>query len=303
MDRRAPFAFGLAALFALAGCATSGAPNAADPGAGGTDPATGPLLRSAWPATVLDDGEGPELCLGGIDASYPPQCGGPALIGWDWESLELPYEEASGVRWGTFGVVGTYDPGAQEFTVTEVIGPDDVEVVEPDTDPWRTPCPEPAGGWVVTDGSRASHADLDAAISTASALPDLSQVWVDQSPNPARSAEPGSDPLELERAMNDPRYTILNVAVTDDAAGAETAIREVWSGMLCVSEGVATERELQGIVEELFATRTDLLQGGVDAVAGTVNITVLYDDGAIQAEVDAAHGPGVVVVSSALLPA
>jgi len=38
--------------------------------------------------TVLDDGDGPELCLGGVAESLPPQCGGPKVVGWDWADVE-----------------------------------------------------------------------------------------------------------------------------------------------------------------------------------------------------------------------
>ena len=38
--------------------------------------------------TVLESPEhGPQLCLGGVAESLPPQCGGPDIVGWDWESV------------------------------------------------------------------------------------------------------------------------------------------------------------------------------------------------------------------------
>ena len=67
-------------------------------------------------ATVLDDGDGPELCLGGVATSLPPQCGGPPVEGWDWSRVE--HEDVSGVRWGSYQITGRFD-GAT-FTVAEI---------------------------------------------------------------------------------------------------------------------------------------------------------------------------------------
>jgi hypothetical protein len=104
-------------VLALSGCA------------GSTNPASGPTLAPGeFPrpaaagevlaqATVLQkDGEAPELCLGLVAESYPPQCGGPPILGWDWASVEQA-ERASGVTWGTYAITGTWDAAA--YTVTE----------------------------------------------------------------------------------------------------------------------------------------------------------------------------------------
>jgi hypothetical protein len=55
-----------------------------------------------------------ELCVVVME-SYPPQCEGLPVTGWEWDAVE--HEEASGVRWGTYVVTGTFDGKA--FTVTE----------------------------------------------------------------------------------------------------------------------------------------------------------------------------------------
>jgi len=70
----------------------------------------------AGQGTVLQlDGQAPVLCLGAVAESYPPQCGGPEIVGWDWEAVDLE-ESASGVTWGTYAVVGTWD--GTRFTLT-----------------------------------------------------------------------------------------------------------------------------------------------------------------------------------------
>jgi len=48
--------------------------------------------------TVLDDGDGPELRLGGVAESLPPQCGGTKVLGWDWADIE-DQESLAGTTW------------------------------------------------------------------------------------------------------------------------------------------------------------------------------------------------------------
>jgi hypothetical protein len=69
-------------------------------------------------ATVMDTGS-PELCLGPVAESYPPQCGGPALAGWDWADHQGTYDEQGNVRWGTYVVTGTWD--GTSMTATEAL--------------------------------------------------------------------------------------------------------------------------------------------------------------------------------------
>lgn len=106
-------------LAALAGCADATAPGGPASIVGPDAPpsaiaADGEVLGMA---TVLQkDGEEPELCLGGVAESYPPQCGGPRVSGWDWAAVEGE-ETASGVTWGAYAVQGTWD--GTVFTLTQ----------------------------------------------------------------------------------------------------------------------------------------------------------------------------------------
>ena len=109
---------GLLLALVAAGCGSG------DPGSAGGDSEPPPVMNLAVdPAqllegsgTVLDDGSGPQLCLGGVAESLPPQCGGIPLVGWDWGAVEGE-ESAAGTTWGDFQVVGTYD--GEVFTVTD----------------------------------------------------------------------------------------------------------------------------------------------------------------------------------------
>ncbi len=69
-------------------------------------------------ATVMDTGS-PELCLGPVAESYPPQCGGPALVDWDWAEHDGTYDQQGDVRWGTYALTGTWD--GTSFTASEAV--------------------------------------------------------------------------------------------------------------------------------------------------------------------------------------
>ena len=117
------------AALLLAGCGTRTGTTATDTGAA---PATGaPTDIPAAPGrvatrgavTVLQDGR-PEVCLGAVAESWPPQCSGPPLLGWSWgrgaDGVDEPggsvvsggadaYEQAGSVRWGQYLLTGTWD--------------------------------------------------------------------------------------------------------------------------------------------------------------------------------------------------
>lgn len=292
---------GLTTLLAASACGTDSgpAPEAADPTV-----ATPTVMPTEIPepagevvavTTVLDDGDGAELCLGGVAQSLPPQCGGPQLLGWDWADVDDDFEDVDGVRWGDFAVTGTFD--GTDLTVSSVVPADEYELPEAAEEPepdFSTPCGEPAGGWVVDPATTTEEAQ-QSAIRVAHRLPTFGQLWVDHSTNPVADEEP--DGLEWELAMSDPQYVILNVAVTDDLAGAESAIREVWGGPLCVSEAVMAGEDLRRIGRENGELPGVLSWGGESY---PLDVHVTFDDGTLQAWVDQEYGEGVVVVSSAL---
>lgn len=123
LRRAATMTAAVAALGLLASCATprdDAAPGAVPPpkfGDVAPAPPEGDVLATG---TVMDkplDGGGRsvELCLGAIAESYPPQCGGIPLEGWDWEAVDGE-ETASDHTWGAYAVTGRYD--GEVFTVT-----------------------------------------------------------------------------------------------------------------------------------------------------------------------------------------
>lgn len=91
----------LTVTLALAACAPT-----ADPGSDTPSDAVTPVIGQG---TVIQVGDAaPELCLGAIAESYPPQCSGPELTGWDWASAD-GQETASDVTWGTYAVWGDWN--------------------------------------------------------------------------------------------------------------------------------------------------------------------------------------------------
>lgn len=109
-------------MLTLTACAT-GAGSAAPTGGAALD---APSLSYALPApptgevigvgTVMDDAGNVEFCLGPVAESYPPQCSGIALTGWDWDGV-VHGERSDDKRWGAYAVTGTFD--GEALTVTQ----------------------------------------------------------------------------------------------------------------------------------------------------------------------------------------
>lgn len=106
-------ALALAALLLVAACGTDEGTDggtATDPGSDRPTevPAAPGQVTTRDLVTVMDTGA-PELCLGPVAESWPPQCSGPAIEGWNWGEQNGVFEQQQGVRWGQFVVTGTWD--------------------------------------------------------------------------------------------------------------------------------------------------------------------------------------------------
>ncbi|RJK92973.1 hypothetical protein D5H78_17880 [Vallicoccus soli] len=254
------------------------------------------LLRTR--ALVLESGHlGPELCLGGVQESFPPQCGGPALPGWDWGAQPGgSYESAGGTTWGDYEVTGRLEGGA--FVVERAVPapPSTADPLGDAEDPFASPCPEPEGGWRPTDASRADEAALQRAVARAEESEHLGGVWLDQL-LPVQADEPGAEP-----SPGSPQQLVLNVSTTGDPAALEAALREEWGGPLCVSRAQRTRAELYALQDELTG-RHGALSSSVTEAAGQVELTVPVAFASLQEELDATHGEGVVRLLGVLRPA
>lgn len=123
-----------AAVLVLAACATSTPGDGPGPGGGSNDPVA--PVDVVGQGTVIQVGDAPpELCLGAVAESYPPQCSGVPLLEWDW-TLYAGSESAAGTTWGTYAVFGSWD--TENLTVNDAIQLalyDPMVVVDPLLDP------------------------------------------------------------------------------------------------------------------------------------------------------------------------
>jgi hypothetical protein len=255
------------------------------------EPPVSPAQLYEANTTILESREhGPELCLGGVADSLPPQCGGVPIANWGWDMVDGE-ESASGTTWGTFHVVGTYD--GSTFTVSDA-GP--YEMPPSDSPDFTAPCPEPAGGWVAPDPDRATDDDMRAAARAAEDEPDSAGVWIDY------VGEPPTDEVPVA-----PGGVILVAAFTGNLERHEAELHEVWGGPLCVTQHERTLRDLMRIQAELGSEiGVELgLQGtwsAVDVVQNEVEFGVVVADDEMRAAIDARYGAGAVRLMPALTP-
>jgi len=248
--------------------------------------------------TVLQSPKhGPRLCLGVVMTSLPPQGWGPPITNWDWSAV-TGHTSLRGTTWGTYEVIGNYDGHALTLTRPPTSPHWDETAVDLGSEP-RTPCQEPEGGWRVLDPALTTDRHLHKTLRRARRLPGYAGAWLDQSINPAAHST-DEDAAEL---MNDPGKLIINVAVTLDPASAERKLRTTWGGALCVSLARHTKDELEAVRDEIADS---LIRSGnllaLSAGHDQVELEVIHDDGALQADLDRRYGAGLVTVTAALRP-
>jgi hypothetical protein len=232
-------------------------------------------------ATVLEDpGHGPQMCLGGVLESLPPQCGGPDVIGFDWADVDGE-ESGNGTTWGTFALTGTWDGDA--LTLTEPPGEPERLDPGPPEDPFATPCDPPPGGWAVVDSSVATEEDMQAAIDYARAQPSHAGAWLDSLLDVA------------EERPFDAAEVVLDLRFTEDVDRHERAVRELWGGPLCVVEGEHTLAELRAVQRRLHDEVDGVLTSGIDEVGGTVQISLPVVDEQLRRQIRTEYGDFVEV--------
>ncbi|HVF04224.1 MAG TPA: hypothetical protein VNA20_05235 [Frankiaceae bacterium] len=259
--------------------------------------ATAPLPPPARPAgrdphqryrvtvDVLESPEhGPELCVGGVQTSLPPQCGGIPVTPFSWR--DVPGRESrNGTTWGTATFVGTFD--GRTFRLTEKPRPP--RRPGPVEDAFETPCKAPAGGWRTTDERRVSDDDFEAVVGYANGEPDVAGVWLSWLRPP-----PGEGTAYTE--------AVLNLAFTGDLERHRRAASALWGGPLCVTGLPRARAELARAQDRLQAMRDEAARAGVhvwgssvDEIGNRVVARVLVADGVTRRWLDAEFGPGVVV--------
>lgn len=85
-------------------------PSSVAPAVTAVPPAQAPVTGIG---TVIEKpGSPPELCLGPVAESWPPQCEGIAISGWDWATNPPDAQTDAGspvTKWGVYAVDGTFD--------------------------------------------------------------------------------------------------------------------------------------------------------------------------------------------------
>jgi hypothetical protein len=278
-------------LLLLAGCAASG-PSGEAP----TQTAAAQERRYQTTGMVLQSRDhGPELCLGIVLDSLPPQCGGLPLTNWRWDQVGGE-QTANGTTWGRYQLVGTYD-GAS-FTVVRV---DLAPLVRRPSREERfkhepkSPCPEPEGGWPVPDPARRSERNLEPLTRAARAQPDFAGVWLSY-----------LEPMG-HNVAEDPGEFVVNVAFTGDLARHQAELRSRWGGRLCITHQQRSYRELLRIQRELQgATGVELglqvLSTGIREDANAVSLMVVVLEEQARQALDARYGVGAVEATARLTP-
>lgn len=254
-------------VLALAAC---GAPRleAGSPG----DPSPSPGQRYEWSGTVLQSSEhGPELCSI-VAESYPPQCGGVRVAGWDWGEVDGE-ERSGGTIWGEFRVVGTYD--GKTFTLTERPGPnrrssEDTKI--------SSACKKPAGGWERPNPDRAGDQEMQKAFEIATRDPDYAGGWL-------------SDAEKVDaNGVQDLSTAVLNFGFTGDLDRHEAEIRRIWGGGLCLVKRDRTLAELQRVALDAHSYADsiglEVRTSNANEVTWIVEIGVFFADAEAQKKMD-----------------
>jgi hypothetical protein len=283
---------------ALAGCGSEVATTSPTPAATTTPPAAatttppGPDQRYTITALVLESPEhGPQICIGGMDLSYPPQCGTIDVVGWDWAAVEGE-ESRSGTTWGTYTVVGTYD--GVRLTLTEPArtpGPGDDIPSDPifGASSRETPCDPPPGGWQQMPYETALEDSVPADL-YAMAQPDFAAAWMDM-PGPEIWREADTDPMAL----------VLNYRFTGDLDRHEAALRALWDGSLCVTKAERSQDEVHEIRDEIAAW-DGLVSVNSDDTIGKISVFAIVDNANLQQRLDERYGSELATVAFALTP-
>lgn len=191
--------------------------------------------------TVLQAaGQSPMLCHA-IQESFPPQCAGLPVSGWDWDAVEGE-ETANGTSWGSWHVTGTYD--GERFHLTDPPGPARQGGEDEDNSDFSPACEEPD----VVDGAH-GIAEWEAMSQDYGPfeIPDLVAAWV-------------SDPAgEWDGAF------VASVVVLPGAGQrAVDRIRKHYAGPLCVVERDGPT------AAELAAAQHDLTDDEARAILGPI---------------------------------
>ncbi|WP_407564473.1 hypothetical protein [Streptomyces sp. 184] len=269
----------LATAVLVAGCGSEDASGSAgDRDRGEGDP-TAQLYRVR--ATVLANGEhGPQLCRTMTD-SLPPSCGGPDVVGWNWDDVRAHREKGTTYT-DPLVLVGTWD--GERFTPAEKPRPDRESTGTDAVADFATPCEElkdarPGKGKDAGDAARQRVLDK------AATLPGYAGSWLDGDVVNLRFAGTGDEGGK---------------AAGPDAA--ERELRGLWDGPLCVVGAEHTEDELTRIQRQVDKDVEGMVGSAVDPVRNAVTLEVVAATPELRRELDRKYGEDTVRLSGWLQP-
>lgn len=227
---------------------------------------------------VLEQGDtGPQLCLGGINASDPPSCSGFPIADWQWDAV--PGRNTKGrTTWASVHVRGRYEQGRFILTAAPT-APHPVDV--PSTPDLSPACRNPE---VVAPAQ--GVAEWEEATQRFGKLPGLVASWV-------------SD------AAAEGRPFVANVIVRPGSSDeARAAVRREYAGPLCVVErDLPTADELEAVhAGVLRLLGSELLMGSADHRRGVVSVSVVVVTPELQRLMDDEFGKGRVELHGRLRP-
>jgi hypothetical protein len=269
-----------------------------------------PVERYEALTSVLESNDhGPELCLGGVLDSMPPQCGDVPITNWDWAAIDGEQTVQDTTWIDTVLVIGTFDGTSFTTESAQPANASDRARFAPQLPDTHAPCPEPPGGWLAA----ASKADPAASLEMTGPIgtyvdgqPDGGGWWLDQSINP-----------DLPTDGNDPRKLVLVATFTGDLERHEADLRALWSGALCVTAAKYSAKDLRTLAADVNAAiqddgRLPLPNGTTlrvlgfsesgNFLTGTVELDVMVADPLAQQYYDDTYGAGRVVLHGQLRP-
>ena len=240
-------------------------------GASTTQPASGPIEYGGNIAVLESPEHGPQLCTA-VAESYPPQCGGPDVVGWDWNAVDGE-ESADGTTWGSFYVAGTWIDGV--FTLTR-----------PATGPVPTP----------------NRTDIDFTTPCEDLRTDDSDAVVTVDGPLAEESSP-----DFAGAWWDAQHGVYNVAFTGDVEAHQEALRQEYDGRLCVvqrehSEAALLTAQARSASLSSKPTGVEIVGVGIDVVNNALSVDVLVLDAATQERVAGVFYDVDYIVHAALVP-
>lgn len=217
--------------------------------------ANGHTVELTGKVLVLEDtanNTGAQICQT-VAESYPPQCSGPRIKEWSWDSVRGE-ENANGVTWlGGVTLTGTFKDGV--FTMSKPPQQQRQSADGVASNPGNTshpgpPCRTPDSGWPSPDPAKASEDDLSLTVDAQYAdrrdglsIPEgttLGRVvpgfagealfYVDKG---GKVVNPTSEAAAENTGVG------LTMYMAGDVAAATGEFRKTWGGPLCVVKSVA----------------------------------------------------------------